>query len=89
VPELQPRQPGIEPVLRYQFRMGALFDDSPLIDDQDPVAGQHRGEAMGDHQRRFRSSVTRPSWTISSPDKSRADIRNSVKAAKRSFLKSK
>jgi hypothetical protein len=33
-----------------QVRVDALFDDSPLIDDQDPIAGQYRGEAMADQQ---------------------------------------
>ena len=31
--------------------MGALVDDPALIHHQDAVAGQHRGEAMRDHER--------------------------------------
>jgi hypothetical protein len=37
--ELQSGKPRVKPVPGNEFRMGALFDDSPLVDDHDAVAG--------------------------------------------------
>jgi len=49
--ELQFGQPGVEAASGGQCRVRALFDNTPLIDHQNTVARQDRGQPVRDHDR--------------------------------------
>src|SRR5262249_18752285 len=49
--ELLPVEPRIEPVLLEQLGVGAALDEASLVEDEDAVGGQDRGEPVGNRDR--------------------------------------
>jgi len=42
--------PTAKPVPLDAFGRCAAFDDATMVEDEDEISGEHRGEAVGDHQ---------------------------------------
>src|SRR5688500_9575769 len=49
--QLQVVEAGVEAAAREQIFVPAFFDDPPALEDQDPIGGADRAQAMGDHER--------------------------------------
>ena len=53
--ELLVVQLSIKAARANEFRMGALLDDTPIVDDKDSIGPQDGGQTVGDHQSRAAS----------------------------------